>query len=397
MLGNDARCYFCWGRGMTDFPPGICHDKWRAVPRQPDADIFYIHCTGGFRGAKVSDDHWQIEPVFECGEARSKGFLTDSQLRQIVRIGKFRVLGFQSSGWFDGVWHSSWRPIIPTERNHARSPSDIWSAISSNLFRTARAQKLKELKVADHSKVATILDDRTVEERLAQAISLSLRSMDVAVEQIAEYYHEQLVNKMYKGNVDGQRSSNTMDQTLFAHVHAFFLQLGAARDYLAAFIANRLGMDASHGKVDTLNALKSKLRGQHVGREPILDLLIKKNWLVSQADSPDTWTTSGWLKEITDLRNEIVHRRPYGSVYAERFGWAMPVCAELGLYRYFRPIEIKNQSESDLLDVICSHYRTCTGLFFESAKAAGLDGSMMTLTDADIVSLQEIHRPSTDQ
>jgi hypothetical protein len=134
-----------------------------------------------------------------------------------------------------------------------------------------------------------------------------------------------------------------------------------------------------------------------VGREPILDLLIKKNWLVSQADSPDTWTTSGWLKEITDLRNEIVHRRPYGSVHAERFGWAMPVCAELGLYRYFRPIEIKNQSESDLLDVICSHYRTCTGLFFESAKAAGLDGSMMTLTDADIVSLQEIHRPSTDQ
>ena len=63
------------------------------------------------------------------------------------------------------------------------------------------------------------------------------------------------------------------------------------------------------------SSLKSKLRGQHAGREPILDLLIKKNWLVSRVDSPDTWTTSGWLKEITDLRNEIVHRRPYGSVY----------------------------------------------------------------------------------
>jgi hypothetical protein len=45
MLGNDARFNFCWGTGMTDFPPGICHDKWRAVPRQPDADIFQIHCT----------------------------------------------------------------------------------------------------------------------------------------------------------------------------------------------------------------------------------------------------------------------------------------------------------------------------------------------------------------
>ena len=373
---------------MDEFPPGICNDKWQAVPRQRDADIFYIHCTGGFRGARVSADHWQIEPVFEGGEARTKGFLTDVQLRQIVRMGGFRVLGFQSSGWMSGLWHSSWRPIIPTEKNHARSPSDIWGSIASNLFRATRAQQLNELKDADHSKVATILDDRTIEERLAQSINLSLRSMDLAVEQIAEHYNEQLVNKMCAGDVEGQRSSNTMDQNLFAHVHAFFLQLGSARDDLAAFVANRLGMDASHGKVDTMNALKSKLRAQHIGREPILDLLVEKKWLVSQTDNPDRWLTSEWLKEITDLRNEIVHRRPYGSVYSERFGWAIPLRAELGLYRYFRPIEIKGQPERDLLDVICSHYRTCTGLFFEAAKASGLDGNMMTLTDKDIVSLE---------
>lgn len=143
---------------MSDFPPGICNDKWWIVPRQPDADIFYLHCTGGFRGAKISDDHSQIEPVFEGGEARAKGFLTDVQLRRIVRIGGFRVLGFQSSGWLNGEWHSSWRPIIPTRQNHTRSPSDIWSAISSNLFRATRAQQLQELEDADHSKVAAILD-----------------------------------------------------------------------------------------------------------------------------------------------------------------------------------------------------------------------------------------------
>jgi hypothetical protein len=233
---------------LIDFSAGICNDKWQAVPRQPDADIFYIHCTGGFRGARVSDDHWQIEPVFESGEARAKGFLTDSQLRQIVRIGGFKVLGFQSSGWLNGVWHSSWRPIIPMEENHARSPSDIWGDISSNLFGATRARQLTELKEADHSKVAAILDDRTIEERLAQAINLSLRSMDLAVEQIAEHYNEQLVNKMYAGDVDGLRSSNTMDQNLFAHVHAFFLQLGSARDYLAAFMANRLGMNCKPWK-----------------------------------------------------------------------------------------------------------------------------------------------------
>lgn len=382
---------------MNDFPSGICNEKWQAVPRQPDADIFYMHCTGGFRAANVSDDHWQIEPIFEGGEARAKGFLTNVKLRQIVRLGGFKVLGFQSSGWFNGEWHASWRPIIPTKKNHARSPSDIWGDISSNLFRAARSQQLNELRDADHSKVAKVLDDRTVEERLAKAISLSLRSMDLAVEQIAEYYNEQLVNKMYAGKLDGQRSSSTLDQSLFAHVHAFFLQLGSARDYLAAFIANRLGMDASHGKIDTMNALKSKIRAQHVGREPILDLLIREKWLVPQSHGPDNWATSGWLKEITELRNEIVHRRPYGSVYAECFGWAIPLHPELGLYRYFRPIEIKGQPEFDLLDVICSHYRICTGLFFEAANVSGLDGSMMTLTEKDIISLNEIHRPSADQ
>lgn len=346
---------------------------------------------------QASEDLWHIEPVFENGEARTKGFLTHNQLRQIVRIGGFKVLGFQASGWLSGEWRSSWRPIIPSQKNHARSPSEVWGSISSNLFAATRAKELAELKDADHSKVAAILDDRAVEERLAQAISLSLRSMDLAVEQIAEHYNEQLVNKMYSGDVDGQRSSNTMDQILFAHVHAFFLQLGSARDYLAAFIANRLNMNASHGKVDTMNALKNKLRSQHADREPILELFLKRKWLKPEPNEPDRWATSGWLKEITGLRNEIVHRRPYGSVYAERFGWVKPVQAELGLYRYFRPIEVEGQAEHDLLDVICYHYRKCTGLFFDAANASGLNGNMMTLTVKDVASLRVDRLPSTDR
>lgn len=221
--------------------------------------------------------------------------------------------------------------------------------------------------------------------------------MDLAVEQIAEHYNEELVNKMYAGHVAGQRSSNSMDQSLFAHVHGFFLQLGSARDYLAAFIANRLGMDAGHGKVDTMNALRKELRSEHAGIEPILDLLIEKKWLVLQEDSPNRWATAGWLKKVTNLRNEIVHRRPYGSVYAERFGWVIPVCAERGLYRYFRPIKREQQTEHDLLDVISAHYRACTRLFFQAAQASGLDANMLTLTDKGIVSLKTTKKPSEDR
>lgn len=300
---------------MGDFPSGICNDTWRAVWRQADADIFYIHCTGGFRAAKFSDNRWIVEPIFEGSEARAKGFLSDVKLRQLICMGGFQVLGFQSGGWLKGEWHSSWRPIIPSETNHLRSPSDVWGSIANNLFSANRAQRLNEITSFDASRVAAILDDRTVEERLAQSISLCLRSMDRAVEQIAEHYNEQLVNKMYANDIGGQRSCNT-NQDLFAHVHAFFLQLGSARDYLATFIASRLGMDTRHGKVDTMSALRSNLRAKHDKQEPTLDLLIKKQWLVSKEDDPNRWVTAGWLSEITDLRNEIVHRRPYGSVFA---------------------------------------------------------------------------------
>lgn len=376
---------------MTEFSSGICNELQRSIPRQPDGEIFYIHFTGGFRAGKVDSNRWVIEPVFEGDAAQTKGYLSDAQLRKIVRIGGFRALGFQSSGWSKGEWHSSWRPIVPSEESHLLGPADLWSNISNNLFQATRAQRLRESKELDHASLSTILDDQTLEERLAQAISLSLRSMDLAVEAIAEHYHEQLVNRMYAGQVEGQRSSNTMNQNLFANIHAFFLQLGSARDYLAAFVASRLGMDSGHGKVDTMNALKGKLRAQHSGGDKILDQLTAKGFLLPQDGNPDRWEIAGWLKDITDLRNEIVHRRPYGSVHAERFGYAMPLRPDLGLYRYFRPIQLKDQSEHDLLDLICTHYRTCAGLFFDAANLSGLDANMMTFTDKDIVSLKVRH------
>jgi hypothetical protein len=82
----------------------------------------------------------------------------------------------------------------------------------------------------------------------------------------------------------------------------FFLYIGAARDYLAAFVAHRLGMDASPKKTDTMDALKKKLRPEHAGREPVLDHMFGKSWLVPQSDKPDRWETSGWLKVSGALR-----------------------------------------------------------------------------------------------
>lgn len=369
---------------MNDFPSGICDDKWRAIPRQPNSDSFYLHCTGGFRAAKVESECFAIEPIYENGEARTKGFINNRQLGQIIKMGDYQLIGFQSCSWIDGRWNSSWHPVLLSQKSSFLSPAGIWSNISSNIRRDTRGEMIRDLRRPDYAKIAKILDDHSTEERLAQAISLSLRSMDFAIEQIAYFYHEQLVNILYQGNMKGKRFSTTMDQALYSHVQAFFLQIGAARDYLAAFIANRLGMDASHGKVDTLNALKNKLKDDLIGKEPLLDLLVKRKFLQKNPTKSGKWETTGWLKEITDLRNEIVHRRPYGLVHSESCGWVEPTKQDYGLYRYFRPIEVNQKTNLDLLDFLCSHYHTCCDLFFEAANASRLDMSILRLTDSDI-------------
>jgi hypothetical protein len=237
-----------------------------------------------------------------------------------------------------------------------------------------------------HDKIAALLDDRTEPERLAQSISLSLRSADISIEQIAEYYHEQLVDSMASGSLSGQRRASTLDQTLFAHVHSFFMHLGAARDYLAAFIATGLGKDPV--KVDSLGRLVKILRSPHFAASPILQLMRSRGFLAPSAAGAHKWEVSGWLQIVTSLRNEFVHMRPYGSKSLERMGYAVAVNIEQGIYRYTRPIVINGDADNDLLDVVTSHYRYATAFFQDAANIAGQDTSILSLTDKDIISLQ---------
>jgi hypothetical protein len=93
------------------------------------------------------------------------------------------------------------------------------------------------------------------------------------------------------------------------------------------------------------------------------------------------------MKEVTDLRNEFMHRRTYGDRFIEAMGFAQPVDREIGLYRYIRPIVLKS-GDDDVLNVILRHYREMTSLCFEAALKSGHDTSMLTLTNSDIISVE---------
>lgn len=364
----------------------MCNHQTQELPRQNDAAAFYVHCLGGFRGAMAKDDVWMVEPVLDEGKACRKGFFSKRQLEQFTIRAGLPAIALQNISWNKGQYHSSWSPIIPGQGNHLLGPAELWGNVAANITRRRTGAELRAMQNPTKEEIAELLDEKSEEERLARSISLSLRSMDINIEQIAEFYHEQLVNLMSAGLLKGQRSGGSQDQTLFAHVHSFFLHLGAARDYLGAFIAMRIGQDPK--EIDSMAGLIRVLKQEHLGTDKLLDLLHAKGFVRPSTQNTKKWEAAGWLKQASDLRNQFVHQRPYGSRHAERFGWAVAVSEENGIFRYYRPIVDKDAVERDVLDVIAEHYKNCTAFFYEMAAQSGKDTSMLHLSKEDIISLK---------
>lgn len=356
------------------------------LPRQSDGEAFYIHFTGGFRAAKVSKDAWRIEPVFVNGTACATGPLRKGQLQTLTKQTKFGAIAFQRSWWIDGVYHSRWTPIVPGKKNHLEGPADLWSNIAGNFARPRTKEFFESNERPSEAEIAKALADQSPVEALARYISISLRCMDISVEQIAEHYHEQLVNHMAAGLVNGERQANSLSQTIYAHVHSFFLHLGAARDYLAALIAHRIGLDPQ--KIDSMARLVGGLRQETLPKDALLDLLIAGGDISAHPQRPDKFAVAGWMREVTSIRNELVHKRPYGSKSDERSGWVVPAQKEAGLYRYFRPLDVNGNAKQDLFDVLHHHYAQCTSLLHSAAKASGNNSAMMHITDEDVISLK---------
>lgn len=360
------------------------------LPRQSDGEGFYLHFTGGFRAANVAKDSWRIEPVLIDGKACATGPLTMAQLQTLAKQNGFRAIAFQRMGWMDGVYHSSWAPIVPGKKNHSEGPAELWSNIAGNFARPRATEFFEGNERPSEAEIVKALDDRNPVEALARYVSLSLRSMDISVEQIAEHYHEQLVNHMAAGRVDGEKYANTLSQILYAHVHSFFLHLGAARDYLGALIAHRIGLDSK--KIDSMARLVGKLRQENMPNDALLGLLVTSGDIAAHPGKPGKFAVAGWMKEVTSIRNELVHKRPYGSKSNERWGWVAPTQKEAGLYRYFRLLDVNGNAKQDLFDVLHHHYARCADLLHKAAKVSGNNTAMMHFTDEDVISL-EVRKP----
>lgn len=351
--------------------------------RQKDSDGFFLFYNGGLRAIEAGENAWFIEPVFDGGPC-AKGAMSRSDAHTFLQQSGFRPIAFQSVFWRNGVYGSGWSPIVTGRSDHMIAPADIWSQIAGNLATGRMAGRFERDATPSRDEVGKTVDARDEAERLALSISLSLRNMDISIEQITEFYQEQLANLMASGTLDGRRTGTIADSMLYAHVHGFFTHLGAARDYLATLVASRRGMNTE--KINSMSWLFEKLRLDDMGDDQILTVLVKRGYVGKKATSAAKAVPAGWLEEMTELRNILMHRRPYGDRFTEQRGYAVAADRQNGIYRYVRPFLMPDGSEADVLDLALHHYHEACGLFLECAEISGYDTGIRIITDADIIS-----------
>lgn len=361
-------------------------DEMQPVQRIGNAAGFLANWSGGVQAVQADEHRWRILPVLTGGRACVNGFYSKAAMREFLLERGLQFVAFESMSWTNGAYTSFWSPQIRGQSNFFRGSADLWHSASSNIGQLRGQPQLAALTNPTREEVAAILDARTEPERLAQSIGLSLRNMDTSVRGIFEFYHEELINLLAHGQTDGTSSASMRDQVLFAHIHAFFLHLGSARDYLAALVAFRLGHDPHD--VDSLTKLLKVAGAADVTGEPLLALLSSRGYIAPRQNDPSKLQQHGWLWQATDQRNELTHRRTYGARFVEGMGHLTALDVDDGLYRYVRPLAGSYPAD-DVLDAILEHYANVNELFFAAAGAAEYDTSIRKLTDDDIVSVED--------
>ncbi len=265
--------------------------------REIDGGAFNLLFTGGLRTSKKATDKWFISPVKFDDKPCAKGPYTKNELQRIARDLHIVAIAFQEIGWNGGEYNSHWQPILPSGINNSTSAANTWGKIASNIGNARNEGFFRSTNSPSEDEIAQIFDEHEPSEAAARYISYTLRGLDVSIEQVADYYNEQLVNDIAAGSVNGEQSDSTRSNSLYAHVHAFFLHIGMARDYLATLIAHQIGLDDTNShprkKTDSMAKLVDRMRKSNLPENEVLAVLFEVGDIVGDPRKPDRFQTSG--------------------------------------------------------------------------------------------------------
>jgi hypothetical protein len=243
----------------------------------------------------------------------------------ISRIGLSRIGVEKFTRRFDGLVRE-WSAIF---RNEPR-------ALSDNLFYEP-ARLWRQIAVA-----AAVAKDADVLQ-ITQSIAYSFTGASIRLRDLAENYTRQFRN--YRGYSIGFGLRSSYDEEVFVNTHSFLVELCAARDHLAQYVAKTRfnGM-----KVDTMARLRDVLQGTLPMNDAVGKLIL---------EITDSSAQKGWMARLSRYRNIIVHQNPLPALKgANAADWKdLPLATgqimkSISIYIPDDPCDIHNQAKCDLLD-----------------------------------------------
>lgn len=240
--------------------------------------IASIHLTGGLRAAK-SETGWSIQPL---PAARGIGALrpvSRSGLDHFVRTAGLKIIGGDEISGMDGPLPARFWTPLPGQGAGRSSPADAWGAISIAAARSG--------------------DERTA--LIARKIAVTLGAADIRIRDASDCYHQQLLGALLENQTAGRRYKNVPLRDLFLAFHSLLAEMAGARDYIAEFAGSRL--NAPDG-VDALNRFErwaTATSRADKAADPLAARLL---------GSREPGATNKWLADLTDYRNEFLHRMP---------------------------------------------------------------------------------------
>jgi hypothetical protein len=139
---------------------------------------------------------------------------------------------------------------------------------------------------------------------LARNLSMSLRAAGIRLRDTSDEYHRQLVAGLVRRQEPGRRFQNVAISDLHLACHSLLSEMGSARDYLAAIVANQIGAPSNIDALSRLTNWIDNPAGRSHANNPTVSAMLDA-WDKSKADP--------WLYDLTEYRNVFLHREPLGA------------------------------------------------------------------------------------
>lgn len=240
-----------------------------------------IHLTGGMQAVQV-DGSWSMRPMSAANRLVASQPISRAEVIRFAARAILEIIGSdQVSGIGGPLPTRIWNPLYGPTLN-GLPPAAAWGAIAISASRSS--------------------DERM--SHIARKLAVTLNATSFRIRDASDCYHAQLVAALIDSRRPGTRFKNVPLMDLYLAIHSLLSEMASTRDYLAELAGYQLG--APH-KIDALNRFEEWISAASridKATNPLAMRLL---------GSRNAGSVNRWLADLTDYRNEFLHRTPLGA------------------------------------------------------------------------------------